>query len=125
MLKDYNKTVTVKAEEFRGDPEMISKYDIFPDYSTGEVKYFIRDTPIEVGDYILVEEAVEGSGAYKVVAQEDFFKEYSEKPDIVVGGVAGAKSLLSRAGRADLVDNDKVVEGLLAVLGYFGWNTKD
>lgn len=125
MLKDYNKTVTVKAEEFNGDPSMVSKYDVFPDYSTGKPKYFIGGTPIEVGDYILVEEAVEGSGAYKVVAQEDFFKEYSEKPNIVVGGVAGAKSLLSRAGRADLVDNDKVVEGLLVVLGYFGWNTKD
>ena len=29
MLKDYNKTVTVKAEEFNGDPSMVSKYDIF------------------------------------------------------------------------------------------------
>ena len=68
---------------------------------------------------------MEGSGAYKVVAQEDFFKEYSEKLEIVVGGVAGAKSLLSHAGRADLVDNDKVVEGILAALDHFGWNTKD
>lgn len=78
MIKEYRKMATIKAEQFDGSPEMVFKYDIFPDYSGNNVRYFIEtkegQLEIKEGDWI----ATGVEGEHWAIADDIFRKTYEE-----------------------------------------------
>lgn len=78
MTKEYRKIATIKAEQFDGSDEMISKYDIgfFPKLTNR--RYFIKslegDLEINVGDWI----ATGSNGEHWPIRDDIFKKTYQE-----------------------------------------------
>lgn len=83
MLKEYCKTVTIKAEQFDGSQEMIKKYDIQvierPNFRKDTVLFYLIPTKedelkVELGDWI----ATEANGCCWVIKNDEFKKTYEE-----------------------------------------------
>ena len=84
MLKKYRKKTTIKAEQFDGSDEMVSKYDLmtvsFP--SGNETSMYVLTTrheglvQIKIGDYI----ATDADGEHWVI-DKDVFKRTYERMD--------------------------------------------